>query len=110
MELQLTREIHAKVMWQTYMVLALHCQRLNLTIGQVIDRAILEIEAKTPDVAAIFLCEQFAIATASLSEEDVERAFILGIALLLQPLLHGDRSPDDVMEKVIEILGNFSLE
>ena len=110
MELQLTREIQAKIMWQTYMVLALHSQRLNLTFGQVIDRALLEIEAKTPEVAAIFVCEQFAIATGKLNEEDVERAFILGIALLLRSLLQNDRSPDDVMEKVIEVLEEFPLE
>ena len=110
MELQLTREIQAKVMWQTYMVLALHCQRLNLTFGQVIDRALLEIEAKTPEVAAIFVCEQFAIATGKLGEEEIERAFILGIALLLRSLLQNGRSPDDVMEKVLEELKEFPHE
>lgn len=110
MELQLTREIQAKVMWQTYMVLALHCQRLNLTFGQVIDRALLEIEAKTPEVAAIFVSEQFAIATSRMSEEDTERAFTLGIAMLLRSLLQNDRTLEGVMSEVIQIIESFPSE
>lgn len=105
-KMQPTCEIQAKVMWQTHLLLMLHSTRLHLSIGEVIDRALLNVTAKTPGVAATFVCEQFAMATSEMSEEDMRTSLIMGIAMLVQPILKAGTTTDDLWDEILEMLEN----
>lgn len=96
-----TRDLNATVMVQTMDYLTEHSKNLDLSIGQVIDRLVVNIQAPNPGIAASWVCEQFTMATTKLTEDELKETFYDVMSMLVLPLFQAGNKPDDVWFEVL---------
>ena len=71
-----TRDLNATVMVQTMEYLQEHSKNLGLSIGEVIDRLVVNIQAPSSEIAAAWVCEQFTLSTSKLNEDDLKNTIM----------------------------------
>lgn len=96
-----TRDIHATVMKQTCEYLENHSKGLGLSMGEVIDRLVVNIKAPSPDIATTWVCEQFVLTTSALDQDDTREALYATLALFVLPLFQDGIKPDKVWFEVL---------
>jgi len=96
-----TRELNATVMVQTMDYLQEHSKNLELTIGQVIDRLVVNIQAPSSEIAASWVCEQFTLTTSNLKENDLKETMYEVMSMMVLPLFQAGHKPDDVWFEVL---------
>ena len=96
-----TRELNATVMVQTMEYLQEHSKNLDLSIGQVIDRLAVNIQAPSSEIAASWVCEQFTLATSNLKENDLKETMYEVMCMMALPLFQAGNKPDDVWFEVL---------
>ena len=102
-----TRELNATVMVQTMDYLNEHSKNLELSIGQVIDRLVVNIQAPNSGIAASWVCEQFTLATSKLKEDELKETFYDVMSMLVLPLFQAGNKPDDVWFEVLSRVENI---
>ena len=96
-----TRELNATVMVQTMEYLTEHSKNLELSIGQIIDRLVVNIQAPNSGIAASWVSEQFTLTTSSLKEDELKEAIYDVICMMVLPLFQAGNKPDDVWFEVL---------
>ena len=96
-----TRELNATVMVQTMDYLQEHSKNLELTIGQVIDRLVVNIQAPNSGIASSWICEQFTLTTSKLKEDELKEAIYDVMCMMVLPLFQAGNKPDDVWFEVL---------
>ncbi len=100
----LLKNIVATILPQTLELLMYYTDTMNLTYGEVIDRAVLQIATKRPDLAAQFIFDQFCMAVCPMEADDANYAIILAIGYLCVPLLLSGMSTDELSDAVMEVV------
>ena len=101
------RDNEATVMIQTYEYLTNQSSELCLSIGEVIDRLVLNIKAPNSDFAAVWTCEQFALTSSDLDDEETEEAMYTTLVQFVLPLFQAGIKPDEVWFNVLNRVENF---
>ena len=96
-----TRELNATVMVQTLEYLQEHSKNLDLSIGEVIDRLVVNIQAPSPQIAAAWVCEQFSLSTSKLNEGDLKETIYDIVSMMVLPLFQAGNKPDNVWFEVL---------
>lgn len=96
-----TRELNATVMVQTLEYLTEHSKNLELTIGQVIDRLVVNIQAPNSGIASSWVCEQFTLTTSNLKEDELKEAIYDIVCMMVLPLFQAGSKPDEVWFEVL---------
>ena len=104
-KIEWVKEITATIMVQTYNTILLHAQRLELTVGEVIDRAFIGIAIPDARATAQFAFDQFNMTIDKLSDVETAAAYLQLIALLCEPFLRSGLSVMELMEMILECLG-----
>jgi len=96
-----TKEINATVMKQTCEYLEDHSKGLGLSIGEVIDRLVVNIKAPSPEIATTWVCEQFVLTTGALDQDNTREALYSTLALFVLPLFKEGIRPENVWFEVL---------
>ena len=91
-----TKEITVTVTYKTYDGLLAGSETLGISIGEVIDRLVCDIKVNHPEIAAMFLVEQFTIATLDMNEDDLKETLYQVAGMLLLPLVQSGFSMSEV--------------
>lgn len=95
-------EFRPVVMSQTYEIIQRHAQRLELTVGEVIDRAFADVTSDDTDVMAQYAYEQFLIGLGSLDAERAADVHLHMAAELCHPFLVAGVEPMALMDWILE--------
>ena len=96
-----TRELNATVMVQTMEYLTEHSKNLELSIGQVIDRLVVNIQAPNSGIAASWVSEQVTLTTSNLKKDELKEAIYDVMCMMVLPLFQAGHKPDDVWFEVL---------
>ena len=102
-----TKEIQATVLNQTCEYLETHSKGLGLSIGEVIDRLVVNIKAPSPDIATTWVCEQFVLTTSALDQDNTRKALYATLALFVLSLFQEGIKPDKVWFEVLSRVENL---
>lgn len=102
-----TREITATVTYKTYDGLMAGSETLGISIGEVIDRLVCDIKVNHPEIAAMFLVEQFTIATLDMEEEDLKKTLYQVAGMLLLPLVQSGYTLSEIFAAVTGVIKQF---
>lgn len=103
-KIRYTRELRATVMVYTYNALLLHAVRLGLTMGRVIDRAI--VNMLIPDACAVeeLAHNQHSLTVSKLEEEQLTDAVFYLVGLLIKPYLDDGMDFSEACDRILEVL------
>ena len=96
-----THDLNATVMVQTMEYLQEHSKNLGLSIGEVIDRLVVNIQAPSSEIAAAWVCEQFTLSTSKLNEDDLKDTIYDVVSMMVLPLFQAGNKPDNVWFEVL---------
>ena len=96
-----TCNLNATVMIQTMEYLQEHSKNLGLSIGEVIDRLVVNIQAPNSGIAASWVSEQFTLTTSNLKEDELKEAIYDVMCMMVLPLFQAGHKPDDVWFEVL---------
>ena len=96
-----TCNLNATVMIQTMEYLQEHSKNLGLSIGEVIDRLVVNIQAPNSGIAASWVSEQFTLTTSNLKEDELKEAIYDVICMMVLPLFQAGTKPADVWFEVL---------
>lgn len=96
-----TRELNATVTIQTMEYPTEHSKNLDLSIGQVVDRLVVNIQAPNSCIAASWVCEQFTLSTSTLKEDKLKETIYDVMCMMVLPLFQAGNKPDDVWFEVL---------
>lgn len=102
-----TRDLNATVMVQTYEYLTEHSKNLELSIGEVIDRLVVNIQAPNSTIAAAWVCEQFSLSTSKLQEDELRDTIYSVVSMMVLPLFQEGTKPDKVWFEVLTRVENI---
>lgn len=93
-------EMNLSVMKQTAAFIE-HCaDLLNLTEGEVLDRIIMGVNLKSPEMSALVACEFVVMATTQQSKEQVLSTAVMAAAYLFKCVMLQEMTFDEATEKI----------
>ncbi|NDO19541.1 hypothetical protein FMM68_07710 [Lachnospiraceae bacterium MD329] len=93
-------EMNLSVMKQTAAFIE-HCaDLLNLTEGEVLDRIIMGVNLKSPEMSALVACEFVVMATTQQSKEQVLSTAVMAAAYLFKCIMLQEMTFDEATEKI----------
>lgn len=103
-EIRYTRELRTTVMVYTYNALLLYAVRLGLTMGQVIDWAIVNMPIPDACAATEHIRNQHSLTVSKLEEEQLTDAVFYLVGLLIKPYLDDGMDFSEAFDRILEAL------
>ena len=102
----ITTVIQASVLTQTQEALQRCAETLGLSIGEVIDRTILNFSCTDPDKAFILFLDEFMILARDQTPEQLRRSMFNVMSLFVKSLLECEQlSPPELFEEILRHIG-----